>query len=131
MSKNEDKIKDVEPINNILDTTDEAIPYVTEFDSSQIFLSSQIAILESRNKKLELENKRYELDTNLRDLFAKGYSVILVLWLIAVLYILTNNNANHYHFSDSVLIALLATSTANVIGMVVIVLKNLFPTLKE
>lgn len=83
------------------------------------------------NNKLTLENQRYESDTNLRDLFAKGYSIILVLWLIAVLYILTNNNSNHYHFSDSVLIALLATSTANVIGMVVIVLKNLFPTAKE
>lgn len=80
------------------------------------------------NNKLTLENQRYESDTNLRDLFAKGYSAILVLWLFAVLYILTNNNTNHYHFSDSVLIALLATSTANVIGMVVIVLKNLFPT---
>lgn len=83
------------------------------------------------NNKLTLENQRYESDTNLRDLFAKGYSIILVLWLIAVLYILTKNNSNHYHFSDSVLIALLATSTANVIGMVVIVLKNLFPTQKE
>ena len=44
-----------------------------------------------------------------------------------VIHILTHNYLCGYKLSDNVLIALLVTSTANVIGMVVIVLKNLFP----
>ncbi|WP_164076198.1 hypothetical protein [Flavimarina sp. Hel_I_48] len=40
--------------------------------------------------------------------------------------ILIGNNL-HYKLSDEVLIALLITSTANVIGMMLIILKNLFP----
>lgn len=86
------------------------------------------ARLELENDRLGLENQRFKADTDLRDLFAKGYSLILIGWLIAVIYILVHNRSNHYHFSDSVLIGLLATSTANIIGMVIIVLKNLFPS---
>lgn len=83
------------------------------------------------NEKLTLENRRYESDTRLRNNFAYGYSIILVIWIFTVICILLHNRSSHYHFSDTVLIALLTTSTANVFGMVLIVLKNLFPTPKE
>jgi hypothetical protein len=42
--------------------------------------------------------------------------------------ILVGNYYNSYNLSDNVLIALLVTSTANVIGMMLIILKNLFPS---
>lgn len=131
MSKNEDKIKDVEFVNINSDVYTEDDFYNQDINPNDALAKSKEDILKSKIKKLELENGRYESDTNLRDLFAKGYSVILIVWLCAVLYIITHNCTNHYHFSDSVLIALLVTSTANVIGMVLIVLKNLFPTNPE
>ena len=131
MIKNEDKIKDVESVNINSDVYTEDDFYNQDINPNDALAKSKEDILKSKIKKLELENGRYESDTKLRDLFAKGYSVILIIWLWAVLYIITHNCKNHYHFSDSVLIALLVTSTANVIGMVLIVLKNLFPTKPE
>lgn len=70
---------------------------------------------------------RHIIDTGLRIIFSVTYTWLLILWLNKVLHILTHNNICGYKLSDNVLIALLVTSTANVIGMVVIVLKNLFP----
>lgn len=70
---------------------------------------------------------RFWIDTGLRLIFSIIYTWLLIVWLNKVIHILTHNNICDYKLSDNVLIALLVTSTANVIGMVVIVLKNLFP----
>jgi hypothetical protein len=75
-----------------------------------------------------LQNTRFESDTRLRDILAKIFTMIIALWLLGVILILVGNNCNHYELSENVLIALLVTSTANVIGMMAIILKNLFPS---
>jgi hypothetical protein len=48
-------------------------------------------------------------------------------WLIFVGYIVLREEMQHGRLSDSVLIALLGTATANVLGLLVIVLKSIFP----
>ena len=58
---------------------------------------------------------RHIIDTGLRIIFSVTYTWLLILWLNKVLHILTHNNICGYKLSDNVLIALLVTSTANVI----------------
>lgn len=79
-------------------------------------------------EKLLSEVERYREDTSLRGSLAKVFTIIISLWLLAVILILVGNNCNNYKLSDNVLITLLVTSTANVIGMMLIILKNLFPS---
>ena len=77
-------------------------------------------------KKYKLRSERYRWNTILRIGFSIIYTIFLFIWLNKVIHIVTHNNFC-YNLSDSVLITLLATTTANVFGMVIIVLKNLFP----
>jgi hypothetical protein len=48
-------------------------------------------------------------------------------WLIYVGCIILREEVHHGRLSDTVLIALLGTATANVLGLLVIVLKSIFP----
>ena len=52
---------------------------------------------------------------------------LTVAWLIFVGCIILREELQHGRLSDSVLIALLGTATANVLGLLVIVLKSIFP----
>ena len=69
---------------------------------------------------------RFIKDTVLRIQVAKYFSIVIALWLLAVILILVGNNFN-YRLSDSVLITLLTTTTIQVLGMMVIILWDLFP----
>jgi hypothetical protein len=48
-------------------------------------------------------------------------------WLVFVGWIVLREELQHGKLSDAVLIALLGTATANVLGLLVIVLKSIFP----
>ncbi|MGA9717306.1 MAG: hypothetical protein WBQ79_03415 [Acidobacteriaceae bacterium] len=52
---------------------------------------------------------------------------LTVAWLVFVGYIVLREEMQHGRLSDAVLIALLGTATANVLGLLVIVLKSIFP----
>jgi hypothetical protein len=52
---------------------------------------------------------------------------LTVAWLVFVGYIVLREEIEHGRLSDAVLIALLGTATANVLGLLVIVLKSIFP----
>lgn len=52
---------------------------------------------------------------------------LTVAWLIFVGCIILREELQHGRLSDAVLIALLGTATANVLGLLVIVLKSIFP----
>lgn len=83
-------------------------------------------LLSYRLKNAELE--RFLQDTTLRTDLVYIFSTVIFLWLAAVISILYfNSNLLHLNLSDSVLITLLTTSTINTIGMMLIILKNLFP----
>ncbi len=88
---------------------------------------TELERFKNENSRLRLKNQRYGWNTVLRIVFSIVYTWLLIVWLNKVIHILTHNYLCGYKLSDNVLIALLVTSTANVIGMVVIVLKNLFP----
>lgn len=72
-----------------------------------------------------LKAERYANNTGLRKKLAYWAFVIVTLWLVCVMLILAYNY-DRYKLSDNVLIALLTTTTANVLGIIYIVLKDLF-----
>lgn len=76
-------------------------------------------------QKLKYENERYQEDTRNRKKLAYWAAWVVSIYLVIVLIILVTNN--HFIFlSDSVLIALLGTTTMNVLGLMYIVLKGYF-----
>lgn len=66
---------------------------------------------------------RYKANTKLREWLAKWAVTIVTIWLFLVLAILSLNDGR---ISDSVMIALLGTTTLNVLGLTYIVLKGYF-----
>ncbi|WP_299105235.1 hypothetical protein [uncultured Tenacibaculum sp.] len=78
------------------------------------------------NQEVTPQEERFREDTVLRKNLATAFTILISFWLVAVLLILTGNN-NIYGLSDGILKTLLITTTANVIGMMMIILKNLFP----
>lgn len=87
---------------------------------------AQNQILEDRLGNAKIG--RFLEDTKLRRYLTYIFSFIIFLWLAAVISILYfNDNVLHLNLSENVLITLLTTSSVNVIGMMLIILKNLFP----
>lgn len=72
-----------------------------------------------------LYNERYQKDTKWRDKLSCWVIVTDSLWLIFVAIVLCVNGSK-LPLSDSVLIMLLGTTTANVLGLAYIVLKGQF-----
>jgi hypothetical protein len=107
------------------------IPSSTEEPKKPDVEKAKDEIEKLKADSLGLQNTRFESDTRLRDLLAKIFTMIIAFWLLGVILILVGNNCNHYNLSENVLIALLVTSTANVIGMMAIILKNLFPSFEK
>jgi hypothetical protein len=52
---------------------------------------------------------------------------LTVAWLVFVGCIVLREELHHGRLSDTVLVALLGTATANVLGLLIIVLKSIFP----
>lgn len=112
-------------LSNLLDSLDRINP------ESASFTAEDLNDAEQDNKDLnkdiqEAELDRYKINTRLRDSLAKVFTIIIAMWLLSVVLILTGN-FSYYHLSDSVLITLITTTTVNVLGMMLIILYDLFP----
>lgn len=125
--KNEDKIKDIENGHLGIEVFSESSLYAEDVTPKVAQERTIKVVLEKRVAKLELKNKRYKDNTDIRRSLVIAFTTIIAFWLLAVLLILVGNNCNHYNLSENTLIALMVTSTANVIGMMIVILKNLFP----
>lgn len=77
-----------------------------------------------------LESIRYGSDTKDRKWLAKWTAWTVSIWLIVVILILFLNTFLSLKLSDSVLIALLGTTTLNVLGLSFIVLRGHFQSSK-
>jgi hypothetical protein len=73
-----------------------------------------------------LQNERYKSDTIDRKWLAKWAASVVTTWLAVVLFLLVFNTPFCFFVSDSVLIALLGTTTLNVLGLSFIVLQGHF-----
>lgn len=89
-------------------------------------LSKDFEVAKEIEHLLEIKNKI--ADIKLKQIYGYCILVILSFWILAVVFIcvtyLFQDNPN---ISDSVLITLLTTTTANIIVLPTIVLKYLFP----
>ena len=92
-------------------------------------------------QRLELERQKADLeshkqDTVLRGKFTRRIFALIVVWLVVVLVIVlfegfhTTICAHNFQLSDNVLLALIGSTTANVLGVFIIVVHYLFPDAK-
>lgn len=112
---------------------------ILETERSEDNVSQELAQREELNwltldqlnrESKSLENQRYKDDTEHRKKLTTWAGVIVSFWLLAVLLILIGNT-NQYKLDDSVLITLLGTTTLNVLGLMVIVLSDIFNKRKK
>ena len=62
-----------------------------------------------------------------RRFYAPAFFGLSCLWLVIVTALLYLNGSSRLHLSDTVLIAALTTTTANILGTLLVVAKYLFP----
>ncbi len=74
----------------------------------------------------EQEKERFAQDTKQRHLLVIWMIIVISGWLICVILFTAFNNPWCLKISDTVLVTLLATTTANVLGLPAIILKDLF-----
>lgn len=105
---------------------------LSELISSQTHKADDIDIdSDDLSKQLKkLEANRYSSDTIDRKWLAKWTAIVVSFWLSAVLSILFFNE-RHIHLDNSVLIALLGTTTLNVLGLSFIVLRGHFQSVSK
>ena len=70
--------------------------------------------------------KRYNQDTEQRKNLATWVTAIITVWLVSILIIFVCSGCGVLVYESSVIIALLSTTTANIIALGVIVMKGLF-----
>lgn len=69
---------------------------------------------------------KFNEDNKSRRAFSEAILTITVFWMLAVLLIFYQTGKGVLHFSDSVLITLLTTTTANVFGFLYVIVNYLF-----
>lgn len=89
----------------------------------------------NRSRKIEAQIKRYTDDTFHRQVLVYWSMGIVTAWLAFVMYMLFTNKCDcgcaWVRLSDPALITLMGTSTLNIIGLVLIVLKGYFPSIEK
>lgn len=105
----------------------EVVEEVLQHSSEEQVIAGQIdnQTLDQDLKRLA-KLDRYKGNTELRQSLAKIFTVIIAFWLVCIILILVGNNKK-YILSDSVLITLLTTTTIKILGMMIIILWDLFP----
>lgn len=64
----------------------------------------------------------------LKDIFSRFIMDLTKIWLAFIMFMVFFTSTGFIHLSDTVLVALIAGTTVNIIGLVVIVAKHLFPS---
>jgi hypothetical protein len=105
---------------SIIDTTTSVIAART----SGIVVPGVAAAIAERD---QYEDARKAQFLEFRRWLVPSLFALTVAWLVFVGCIILREELQHGRLSDAVLIALLGTATANVLGLLVIVLKSIFP----
>lgn len=98
-----------------------------EFLWEQVVTPDQTKNTDSDRLNKEAQyTERFLQDTKQRKQLVVWMMVVISVWLLCTLFIVTFNSLLHFNISDTVLTVLLATTTANVLGLPIIILKDLF-----
>jgi len=91
---------------------------------------------ELRHKELELTN--FDQDIKLRKRFAVALFCVLLFWIFVIIYIVLCSGAGRmvfagtkFYLSDTVIITLITSTTANIVGFFLVVTNYLFRDKKE
>ncbi len=110
-----------------LDAIDEPLEDEEESEEPRDYAGEEATALDHEQKKLKLAQFKQDIDE--RKIYAHRIFKLVVGWLGFVGIMLWFNGFSrfNFHLSNNVLIALITTSTASVIGIFIIVAKYLFP----
>ena len=84
-----------------------------------------------KNDLQEQVKERYKQDTEFRHHLSVWVMWIVPVWMILVLLLVYLTGKGKTELSDTTMVALLSTTTVNVLGLAYIVLKGIFPESKD
>ena len=105
----------------------EEITFAANSSIAEVKERAQEEIDES-NRAKKLDNDIKEQDKDERRLYAYRVFTLICIWLACVILILVGQGSGNLHYSDTIIVTLLTTSTANIIGLFAIVNGYLFKT---
>lgn len=104
--------------------TDTSTPVLAQRAAAVVAASGFAAAIAERD---QFEDARKAQFLGFRRWLVPSLFALTVAWLVFVGCIVLREELQHGKLSDAVLIALLGTATANVLGLLIIVLKSIFP----
>lgn len=115
-------------MNNLTDDKLQKILLSVKSDSSNKLPSSKDTQKRDKDhRKKELENNSLETNIALKKGICSWVKVVVSIYLFFVASILLSITVGGYYLSDNVAIALLTTTTINILGLPYIIIKSLFP----
>jgi len=103
------------------------------FECDKAFKQEAIIAARHRNKALENKNNLFEQNTELRKKYAKNIFILTCFWasaIILILLLVAANNWDCFYLSDRVILTLITSTTVNIYGFFLLVVKYLFPSPK-
>jgi len=82
--------------------------------------------LDEDKRKKRLKNDGIAQDMDERKVYAHRIFILICMWLFLVAIVIIATGNGNLHYSDGVMVTLLTTTSANVIGLFVLVTKYLF-----
>ena len=102
------------------DRQDESILSLARFSND-----AEETALDTQRKVSELQDANQ--DRKERKRYALLSYILAAVWLVAIVTVVVLQGVGLFHLSDSVLITFISTNTASVIGVLVVVVRYLFP----
>lgn len=110
-------------VNNQIDVGIDGIRFEKVLSSQESKTEPDISLSEEKDK---LEHDRFSQDTKYRSLFSDWVIIYISLYTIFVILILVGVGQRWLIIEASVLVTLLGTTTANILGLAYIILHGLF-----
>lgn len=83
------------------------------------------------NKRKLLHNKSIEQDIEERKSYAETFTNLVTIWLFMIGIVVIGAGTGHMWFSENVMLALIGTSTFNLVGLLYVIANYLFPQKKK
>lgn len=122
-------MEEVKKVLGKISDTDDPVDVKEEFNDVESELKKErLREAQLKNEALEEENRGDSQDRNQRKEFAEHIFsfVSIYMFFVFLILFLSGTETTNFNLSDNVLITLLGTTTANVIGILIIVVTYLF-----
>lgn len=100
-------------------------------DSNELYREESASLeLEAKReniRRVQIENNASDSDITTKRRYGIWLLGIIALWLASVLAIISFTGAGTFKLSDKILLTLIGSTTANLVGLLYIVVSHLFP----